>query len=178
MAQLVVRHLEDSVKEKLRRRAARRRKSLAAEVRDILRDAVARPEPNERHSGAESPADSQSLDWIERSRNFAVTRLGPPGSTRDPSRCKCVVGTDADPPDTEVVAWLDSQPWRPHCGVRRRRRRGSAKLAARRQRRRRTIDFRDTQIAGIALARRAAPATRNMRHFEGLNVNVLSPWAR
>ena len=52
MAQLVVRHLEDSVKEKLRRRAARRRKSLEAEVRDILRDAVARPEPNERHLGS------------------------------------------------------------------------------------------------------------------------------
>ena len=52
MAQLIVRHLEDSVKEKLRRRAARRRRSLEAEVRDILCDAVARPEPNERHLGS------------------------------------------------------------------------------------------------------------------------------
>lgn len=47
MAQLIVRNLEDSVKEKLRRRAARRQRSLEAEARDILRDAVARPEPNE-----------------------------------------------------------------------------------------------------------------------------------
>ena len=52
MAQLIVRNLEDSVKEKLRRRAARRRRSLEAEVRDILCDAVARPEPNERHLGS------------------------------------------------------------------------------------------------------------------------------
>jgi len=52
VAQLVVRNLEESVKEKLRRRAARRRRSLEAEVRDILRDAVARPESNERHLGS------------------------------------------------------------------------------------------------------------------------------
>jgi antitoxin FitA len=52
MAQLVVRYLEDSVKEKLRRRAARRRRSLEAEVRDILRDAVARSESAERHLGS------------------------------------------------------------------------------------------------------------------------------
>ena len=51
VAQLIVRNLEDSVKEKLRRRAARRRRSLEAEVRDILCDAVARPESNERHLG-------------------------------------------------------------------------------------------------------------------------------
>lgn len=52
VAQLIVRHLEDSVKEKLRRRAARHRRSLEAEVRDILCDAVARPEPNERRLGS------------------------------------------------------------------------------------------------------------------------------
>jgi predicted nucleic acid-binding protein len=53
----------------------------------------------------------------------------------------------------------------------------AAELAARRQRRGRPVDLRDTQIAGIALARRAALATRNVRHFDGLNVNVVSPWA-
>ena len=52
VAQLVVRDLEDSVKEKLRRRAASRRRSLEAEVRDILRDAVARSESGERHLGS------------------------------------------------------------------------------------------------------------------------------
>lgn len=40
MAQLVVRNLEESVKSRLRRRAARRGRSMEEEVRDILRDAV------------------------------------------------------------------------------------------------------------------------------------------
>ena len=52
----------------------------------------------------------------------------------------------------------------------------AATLAARRQRRGRPVDLRDTQIAGIAIARRAALATRNVRHFDGLNVTVVSPW--
>jgi plasmid stability protein len=52
VAQLVVRDLEDSVKEKLRRRAASRRRSLEAEVRDILRAAVARFASDERHLGS------------------------------------------------------------------------------------------------------------------------------
>ena len=52
MAQLVVRDLEQSVKERLRRRAARRRRSLEAEVRDILRNAVARPEGSEQRLGS------------------------------------------------------------------------------------------------------------------------------
>jgi plasmid stability protein len=40
VAQLVVRNLEDEVKTRLRRRAARRGRSMEEEVRDILRDAV------------------------------------------------------------------------------------------------------------------------------------------
>ena len=40
MGQLVVRNLEDDVKARLRRRAARRGRSMEEEVRDILRDAV------------------------------------------------------------------------------------------------------------------------------------------
>jgi len=54
----------------------------------------------------------------------------------------------------------------------------AAALAARRQRSGRTVDLRDTQIAGIALARRAALATRDVQHFEGLDVDVVSPWDR
>jgi antitoxin FitA len=52
VAQLIVRDLEESVKERLRRRAARRRRSLEAEVRDILRDAAARPETHEGRLGS------------------------------------------------------------------------------------------------------------------------------
>jgi plasmid stability protein len=40
MAQVIVRNLEDAVKRKLQRRAARHGRSMEEEVRDILRDAV------------------------------------------------------------------------------------------------------------------------------------------
>ena len=53
----------------------------------------------------------------------------------------------------------------------------AATLAAERQRTGRPVDIRDTQIAGIAQARRATLATRNLRHFEGLTIPVLNPWA-
>jgi predicted nucleic acid-binding protein len=52
----------------------------------------------------------------------------------------------------------------------------AATLAASRQRAGINLDIRDTQIAGIAQARRASIATRNLRHFEGLTVPVVSPW--
>ena len=52
----------------------------------------------------------------------------------------------------------------------------AATLAAQRQRSGRTVDVRDTQIAGIALARRATLATRNTRDFADLDVPVVNPW--
>jgi hypothetical protein len=52
----------------------------------------------------------------------------------------------------------------------------AAQLAADRQKAGRAADLRDTLIAGIALARRATIATRNTKHFEGLDVPVISPW--
>ena len=53
----------------------------------------------------------------------------------------------------------------------------SALLAAERQKTGRPVDMRDTQIAGIALARHATLATRNVRHFQDLKVPVVDPWA-
>ena len=52
----------------------------------------------------------------------------------------------------------------------------ACQLAADRQRAGRVADLRDTLIAGIAQARRATIATRNTRHFEGLDVAVVDPW--
>lgn len=52
----------------------------------------------------------------------------------------------------------------------------AALLAAERQKAGRPVDMRDTQIAGIALARRATLATRNVRHFSDLKVPVVDPW--
>ena len=40
MAQVIVRNLDDAVKRKLQRRAARHGRSMEEEIRDILRDAV------------------------------------------------------------------------------------------------------------------------------------------
>lgn len=55
--------------------------------------------------------------------------------------------------------------------------RRAAELAALRRRAGRPVDFRDTQIAGIVLARRAVLATRNVRHFQDLDTPVINPWA-
>lgn len=52
----------------------------------------------------------------------------------------------------------------------------AAILAAARQKLGRPVDVRDTQIAGIALARHATLATRNVRHFRDLKVPVVDPW--
>jgi predicted nucleic acid-binding protein len=52
----------------------------------------------------------------------------------------------------------------------------AAILAAKRQHAGRIVDMRDTQIAGIVLARRAALATRNTRHFADLTVEIVNPW--
>ena len=52
----------------------------------------------------------------------------------------------------------------------------AASLAAARQQAGKTVDIRDTQIAGIAQARRATLATQNIRHFPDLTVPVINPW--
>jgi len=51
-------------------------------------------------------------------------------------------------------------------------------IAASRRRAGRTVEIRDVQIAGVANARRATLATRNVRHFEGLGVRLVNPWQR
>jgi hypothetical protein len=53
----------------------------------------------------------------------------------------------------------------------------AASLAAARQKNGRPVDMRDTQIAGIALARRATLATRNLRHFADLKISIVDPWS-
>ncbi len=49
-------------------------------------------------------------------------------------------------------------------------------LMAARQKRGRPDDLRDSMIAGIALSRHAALATRNTRHFEDLAIPLINPW--
>jgi predicted nucleic acid-binding protein len=52
----------------------------------------------------------------------------------------------------------------------------AAQLAVDRKQRGRPVDIRDTFIAGIAIARRATIATRNLRHFDDVSVPVVNPW--
>ena len=52
----------------------------------------------------------------------------------------------------------------------------AAALAAQRQRKGRAVDIRDRQIAGIVIARRAKFATRNIKHFSDLKIEVVNPW--
>lgn len=52
----------------------------------------------------------------------------------------------------------------------------AAALAAGRQLDGRPVDMRDTQIAGIVIARRAKLATRNVKHFADLTADVVNPW--
>jgi toxin FitB len=53
----------------------------------------------------------------------------------------------------------------------------AANLVAFRREKRRVGELRDTMIAGIALARQAAIATRNTAHFSDIPATVVDPWA-
>jgi predicted nucleic acid-binding protein len=51
----------------------------------------------------------------------------------------------------------------------------TAALMRSRQRRGEPRDLRDSMIAGIALARRAALATHNVKHFDDVGIKVVNP---
>ncbi len=52
----------------------------------------------------------------------------------------------------------------------------AGELAAERRRHGIAVDMRDTKIAGIAIAKRSAIATRNTKDFKDLAVPVINPW--
>jgi predicted nucleic acid-binding protein len=53
----------------------------------------------------------------------------------------------------------------------------ASSIAAMRRRAGRPVEIRDTLIAGIVVSQGADFATRNVRHFEDLDVRVVNPWA-
>jgi predicted nucleic acid-binding protein len=53
----------------------------------------------------------------------------------------------------------------------------AGRIGAERRRAGRSVEVRDLQIAGIAAARRATIATRNIRHFDGLGLPLIDPWS-
>lgn len=52
----------------------------------------------------------------------------------------------------------------------------AGRLAAERRLAGRPMEIRDVQIAGIAKARKATLATRNVRHFKGCGLVLVNPW--
>ncbi len=65
MAQILVRDIDDDVKERLQKRAARHGQSMEAEVRDILRDSVKDEEIASRGLGSEMAALFQGIGLQE-----------------------------------------------------------------------------------------------------------------
>jgi antitoxin FitA len=65
MAQVIVRKLEETVKRKLQRRAARHGRSMEEEVRDILRDAVKDEERARGGLGSEIAARFKGIELEE-----------------------------------------------------------------------------------------------------------------
>jgi toxin FitB len=49
-------------------------------------------------------------------------------------------------------------------------------LMATRQKKGRSVELRDTMIAGIVLAQRATLATRNTSHFDDISTPLIDPW--
>jgi plasmid stability protein len=77
MAQILVRDIEDDVKERLRKRAARHGRSMEAEVRDILRDAVKGDEAPKQGLGTEIAALFKGIglrpgEEIEELRGYTI----------------------------------------------------------------------------------------------------------
>lgn len=56
--------------------------------------------------------------------------------------------------------------------------REAASLAAIRRAQKHSVDFRDTFIAGIAISRGAAIATRNLRDFADAGIPLVNPWTK
>lgn len=53
----------------------------------------------------------------------------------------------------------------------------AASLAARQRSMGRLLEIRDTFIAGIVVSQHADFATREVRHFQDLDIRVIDPWA-
>src|ERR1043166_3848059 len=53
----------------------------------------------------------------------------------------------------------------------------AGRMAAERRKVGRTMEIRDVLIAGVAMARKAAIATRNLRHFDDLGIVLIDPWS-
>jgi len=78
MGQLIVRNLEDAVKRKLQRRAARHGRSMEEEIRDILRDAVRNEGKPRKGLGTEIAELFKGIELEEPIQEFRGFDIKPP----------------------------------------------------------------------------------------------------
>jgi len=52
----------------------------------------------------------------------------------------------------------------------------TAALSAQRKKHGIVVDFRDSVIAGITISKQATLATRNVKHFDDLEIELINPW--
>ncbi len=122
------------------------------------------------------PPDPAIIAWLDRQpptllwvtaitvleNRFGIARM-PAGRRRD-ALAEAFERVIADDLEGRVLAF-DSAAAEP-----------TAALMARRQAEGRAGELRDSMIAGIALARRATLATRNVRHFDDAGLDIVDPW--
>jgi antitoxin FitA len=78
MAQVIVRNLDDSVKRKLQRRAAKHGRSMEEEIRDILRDAVKEDDRGQPGLGTRIAARFKGIELDEPIQEFRGYTIEPP----------------------------------------------------------------------------------------------------
>jgi plasmid stability protein len=78
MAQVIVRNLDDTVKRKLQRRAARHGHSMEEEIRDILRDAVMKEGKPRKGLGTEIAELFKGIELDEPIQEFRGFDIKPP----------------------------------------------------------------------------------------------------
>ena len=78
MAQVIVRNLDDSVKRKLQKRAAKHGRSMEEEIRDILRDAVKYDGKPEKGLGTRIAERFRGIELDEPIREFRGYTIEPP----------------------------------------------------------------------------------------------------
>ncbi|MGE0803510.1 MAG: PIN domain-containing protein [Lautropia sp.] len=160
MAQIIVRDLEDDVKARLKRRAAQHKRSMEEELSMLMHRA---PEAAVVAWVDRQPAESVWITSVTLLKVRLDLALLPAGRRRQALQAAFARLLEEDLEnrvlDFDAAAATEA-----------------TALAAERRRAGHPVDIRDTQIAGIALARRATLATRNLRHFADLKVPVVDPW--
>ena len=129
-------------------------------VSELMRPA---PDPAMSSWVAERATSSLFLTAVTEAELRFGLAVMPPGKRRDGLRA--VLERMLDTGFANRVLPFDSVAARAYAGI-----------AATRRRRGRPVSQADCQIAAIAQARGMAVATRNVRDFEDMGINIFNPW--